>query len=579
METTSGLTVRQLCKDYGEKPVLKSLEHTFGQGRWTFIIGPNGAGKSTLLKLLAGLEVPSSGGIRIESKNLIEMSPLERARIVAYVPQRLEAVPALTVWEFVSQGAYAWLMLEPDETLQKRATQALQTLGLTEYANRKLDTLSGGELQLSVLASALVQNAKILLLDEPTSALDLKHAELFCQAIAHLKSKGMTVISTTHDLTQAARYADDCLLLNKGECLFHEMGLPNADLLASAYDMPASEFDRFCTLEHAIIQEIPAKDETPQSSSKFSSHWIWLAIATFIIILICPFFGASWSTPFENGDIFLNLRIPRVLWGALAGATLSMVGGILQSLFQNPLATPYTLGIASGASLGAMAAIQIGIAALWSLPIAACTGGLLCMAVVLMLASRTGLRQPITCLMAGVAVSMFCSAIGLVIQAFATPLTAHQMMRWQLGGLEIVGYTSFISVPVILAALIGMYALHKPLNLMSVDANLAATRGVNVPRTRALAILATGIATSLVVSICGPISFIGLIIPNAIRRLCGADLRRLLPLSALLGASFLMIADTCSRLLERVAWIPVGVITALVGAPIFIYAILMKKRA
>ncbi|MBO4349686.1 MAG: iron chelate uptake ABC transporter family permease subunit, partial [Proteobacteria bacterium] len=466
METTPVLTVNQLRKDYDSKSVLSPLDHTFKQGCWTFIIGPNGAGKSTLLKLLACLETPTGGEIRLGECALAEMTASERARMIAYVPQRLEAVPALTVWEFVCQGAYAWLKLEPDEMRQKRAMQALEALGLTSYAERKLDKLSGGELQLCVLASALVQNARILLLDEPTSALDLKHAELFCQAVAQLKSQDITIISTTHDLTQAARYADDCILLKEGECLFHESGLPNADLLANAYEMPAAEFERFCTLERADIQKPQCIQQTTQPAKMHHFNWVWLIIVTLVIAFICPFFGASWSTPFENGDIFVNLRIPRVLWGAIAGATLSMVGGVLQALFHNPLATPYTLGIASGASLGAMAAIQIGIAALWSLPIAACTGGLICMAAVLMIASRTGLRQPITCLMAGVAVSMFCSAAGLIIQAFATPLTAHQMMRWQLGGLEIVGYTSFISVPIILAGLIGMYALHKPLNLM-----------------------------------------------------------------------------------------------------------------
>lgn len=573
------LTVHQIRHRYGDRCVIDGLEYAFGNGAWTFIIGPNGAGKTTLLKLLACLERPTAGEIRLGNRLLSAMTAAERARVIAYVPQRLESVPGLTVFEFVCQGAYAWLKLEPDEMRQKRAAQSLEELGLASYMDRRLDTLSGGELQLCVLASALAQNASVLLLDEPTSALDLKHAEQFCQAVARLKAKGLTIISTTHDLVQAARYADDCILMKEGACLYHASGMPNADLLSTAYGMPACEFERLSAFEHAGIHESSViSEDRAQRPSGAGIHWIGFVAASLIILLLSPFFGASWSTPFENSEIFMNLRIPRVLWGALAGATLSMVGGVLQALFQNPLATPYTLGIASGASLGAMAAIQMGVAAVWCLPIAACTGGLLCMAVVLALASRAGMRQPVTCLMAGVAVSMFCSAAGLVIQAFATPMTAQQMMRWQLGGLEIVGYSSFVSFPLIIAALMGMYGLHRPLNLMSVDADLAATRGVQVVKTRTLAIVATGIATSLVVSICGPISFIGLIIPNAVRRLYGADLRRLLPLSALIGASFLMLADTCSRLLERLAWIPVGVVTAVVGAPIFIFAMLRSKR-
>lgn len=555
---------------------LSEISHAFAPGKWTHILGANGAGKSTLLRILAGLLKPSSGNVQLNECDLFAMNALERSHFIAYVPQRLESLPSIRVIDFTMQGAFAQIKTESPDDIFNRALLALQTLGMESFAERRLNELSGGELQLCVLASAIAQQAKIILLDEPTSALDPRHTEIFCLALQKLVQQGVTVISTTHDLSIARRFAHQTVLLSEGKCLWHGDGFPENDMLAEAYQLDASYFEQFRafpTSSVSIPQEHSEERICPQN------RHLKLIVVTSIVfvamLLALPWFGATWIMP--NDDIFWMLRIPRVIWGALAGAVLGLVGASLQALFQNSLATPYTLGMASGASFGAMTAIQLGISGMFGLPLCACIGGFATLAAVLCIGSRLGMRNPLYCLLAGVAASMFCSAAGLVVQAFATPLTAQQMMRWQLGGLEIVGYSSMICVPVIALACVALFRFCRPLELLSVDTELAATRGVSVEKTRVWTLIAAGLATSVVVSICGPIGFVGLIIPNAIRRWTGANLKTLFPMSALCGATFLMLADTISRLLERVAWIPVGVVTAVIGTPVFIYALLRRK--
>lgn len=571
---------------YGKHCALNHISCAFYPG-WTHIVGPNGAGKSTFLKLLAGLIEPDGGSVMLEQQNLRHLSALARACRIAYVPQRLESVPALSVTDFVAQGCYAWHKLGRMDALEmhQRALEALAEFGMTSFAARRMDQLSGGEVQLCVLASAVAQKVDIILLDEPTTGLDVCHIVRFCEAVERLKARGITVISSTHDLCLAARYGDAFVMLKSGRCL-HAGAMPEAQVWGDVFDIaPDSTLVRQIMDAAGQVSSVSSAS-APEVSSLLCVDKtkprrgliIWGTICA-LVLLVCPFVGATALAPWDGGiggEVFWNLRVPRVMWGALSGAVLAICGATLQALFQNPLATPYTLGVASGASLGAMAAIQLGVAGVFGVPLAACVGGLLSMFAVLGIAARYGLRQPIYCLMAGVTASMFCSAVGMVIQSFASPLTAQQMMRWQLGGLEVVGYSGFATVPVIILAAIYLFLQAQPINLMSVDSELAATRGISVERTRVLALLSAGIATSIVVSMCGPIGFIGLIIPNALRRLLGADLRRILPLSALIGATFVMMADSLSRLLESIAWIPVGVVTAVIGAPIFIISILRR---
>ena len=570
------LKCRDIRVDYRGHTVLQGVSHEFRPCAWTHIIGANGIGKTTLLRCIGGLLRPSSGSVTINGEDIAEMPPIKRALRIAYVPQRVESLPPITVAEFVAQGTFA--STETPRNLRIRAENAIEALGITILSTRRLHELSGGELQLCMIASAIAQQAEIVLLDEPTAALDIRHAEQICQVLQSLSERGITVISTTHDLSQVYRYASETVLLNDGRAAWAGEGFPPSDVLAEAYDMPASYFDRFKTGAEALTDlRLESSSDSERHANANRAVLAAVFIAVCALIAISPWFGATWATPWDGGNVFWMLRIPRVIWGIVAGATLGLVGAALQAMFQNELATPYTLGIASGASLGAMAAIQAGIVSIWALSGSASLGGLLSMAAVLWMASRFGFRNPVYCLLGGVAVSMFCGAVGLVIQAFATPMTAQQMMRWQLGSLEIIGYSALISLPVIVLALGGLLYLARPLELMSVDNDLAIARGADVSKTRISALILAGVATSLIVSECGPIGFVGLIIPNAVRRVCGGNLRRVFPISALCGAGFLVTCDTAARLFERIAWIPVGVMTAAIGVPIFLAMLLRKK--
>ena len=570
----SALIAQNITLSYGTKSVISDFSHDFKPGQWTHLIGPNGSGKTTLIRALAGLIPTSCGDILLNQQPLSQIPPHKRAPLIAYVPQRLEDIPPITVIQFVEQGAFAQNQHTPNE-IHQLAIQALKDTQIQHLQNRRFDQISCGERQLCVIASALMQKSDIILLDEPTTGLDMHHTLKICHILKQYADSGKTIISSTHELHLANQFANQTILISQGKCLWQGSGFPDKTLISDTFQVQLESFSQI-----SLVPRAESSDSTEPSISHSPKRLLICSTITLIICLcLCPWFGATLALPWETESawhIFFDLRIPRVLLGALAGAVLSVVGATFQALFKNPLATPYTLGVASGASLGAFIAIQLSLYTLLSLPFCASLGGLIVMAAVLWISRNA--RHFWFCLMAGIAASMFCTALGLVIQSFATPLTAQQMMRWQLGGLDIVGYSTFITAPLVCLALYILFRHASPLNLLSVDTELAVTRGIHYRRTQAIILITTGLATSLVVSSCGPIGFIGLIIPNALRRFIGADLRVLIPVSALVGAIFLIIADTFARFLERFAWIPVGVITALIGVPLFIYALIQSSK-
>ena len=563
---------------YGSKVVLESFSHTFKSGAWTHIVGPNGAGKSTLLKALCGLLQVSSGRILLDDRCVTAISPDERAKYIAYVPQQIESLPPVTASELVAQGLYV-SHFSAKKAIE-RARMIMAQIEIAHLSDRRITELSGGELQLCVLASAIAQDAGIILLDEPTKGLDLRYQQMLMQILDDLRRQGRTVISVTHDLSIARHYADQTILLAERGCMYQGDGFPSSQQIDQAYCVSGFEPQRVASLSigHSVHSAHPKGCvHCPAPVGRRQTCVYALSLVVLVACLAgCPFWGATEASLWD--DIFWTLRVPRVIWGAVAGGVLALVGATFQALFQNPLATPYTLGVASGASLGAMIAIQFGIGGILGLSLSACAGGILSMGAVMAIASRRVLNHPFYCLMAGVAASMFCSAMGMVVQSFATPLTAQQMMRWQMGGFEIVGYEGLVNLAPIAIGFGILIALAHPLNLMSVDNDLAASRGVGVMRTRMISIAAACVITSIVVSVCGPIGFVGLIIPNAVRHVIGADLRHVMPIAALWGASVLVIADTISRILERFAWIPAGVVTAVIGVPCFMYLLFGRRR-
>ena len=291
----------------------------------------------------------------------------------------------------------------------------------------------------------------------------------------------------------------------------------------------------------------------------------------------------SWSIPFaDNVDaqIFFVARLPRALAGAFVGGALAAAGVVLQGLLRNPLATPYTLGVSAGASLGAMVAVTFGA----KLPFggvatASLAGALLAVAIVYALASarHAGLSTMVL-LLAGVTLNAFFSALILFVQYSSDFAQAYRAIRWLMGDLDVGGYLPILAaLPFVLVAFAAFAWLARPLNLLSLGADAAEARGIDVVRAQRVAFLSSSLATGAAVSVGGPIGFVGIIVPHLVRLVVGADHRLVLPASTFFGAAFLVACDVAARTVLAPLELPVGVITAIIGGPFFLWLLLRKR--
>jgi iron complex transport system permease protein len=291
------------------------------------------------------------------------------------------------------------------------------------------------------------------------------------------------------------------------------------------------------------------------------------------------------SLPFaDNVDaqIFFVARLPRVLAGALVGAALASAGVVFQGLLRNPLATPFTLGVSAGASLGAMLAITfnwtlagVGLPAVTLASFAGSIGAV-CIVYALARVRRVGLSTNVL-LLAGVTMNAFFSALILFVQYFANFAESYRSLRWLMGDLDVGAYQPLLGAVPLLAISFAIFAwLARPLNLLSLGPDSAEARGVDVLRAQRAAFFSASLATGAAVSVGGPIGFIGIIIPHLVRLLVGADHRIVLPASALFGAAFLVACDVAARTLLAPIELPVGVITALVGGPFFLWLLVRQ---
>ena len=294
-----------------------------------------------------------------------------------------------------------------------------------------------------------------------------------------------------------------------------------------------------------------------------------------------PFLHITPSWPETFDVIILDIRLPRILLAGLVGAALAVAGATYQGLFRNPLADPYLLGIASGAGLGATIAFLIPFTLQWmsfgAVPLFAFIGGLGAVAVVYSVA-RVGKTLPATTLiLAGVALGAFLSSITSYLMTISGK-ELHGIVFWLLGGLSLTEWTEVgIVFPSVLAGIIVIWLHARPLNVMQLDEEQAQQLGINVERVKLILMGAATLITSAAVCFTGLIGFVGIIIPHTVRLIWGPDHRSLLPLSILVGAVFLILADTLAHTLLQPTEIPVGVITAFCGAPFFLYLLRRKK--
>jgi iron complex transport system permease protein len=305
--------------------------------------------------------------------------------------------------------------------------------------------------------------------------------------------------------------------------------------------------------------------------------------ATVLAVILdhLPLIDIGGYTATEEAIVW-QIRAPRVVLAGLVGATLAFCGAAYQGIFRNPLAEPYLLGVAAGASLGATIVIVspafVTAGLLSPVPPAAFIGAILAVGLAYALA-RTGPVVPTTSLiLAGVAVSSVCTAlVTYMMLEFNTRTLA--ILNWILGGFNTTSWTDVgIALPYMLVSFAVILPYSRLLNVLQLDEEQAQHLGVNVERVKIIILAFASLATAAAVAVSGLIGFVGLLVPHAVRLVAGPDYRRLLPLSALYGASFLILADLVSRTIDNTYEVPIGVITAVIGAPFFLLLLRAHNR-
>ena len=336
----------------------------------------------------------------------------------------------------------------------------------------------------------------------------------------------------------------------------------------------------------------------PLNARRFALAVGGAALVLVAALIVCPLLGALGadgkshlglldpSDAFTPGttayQILWQARVPRALAGALAGAGLAAAGVAFQALLRNPLAEPYTIGVSSGASFGAVLAIRLGLAASMGtsgVALFAFAFALGSVAVIWRLA-RVGDRLPAaTLLLAGLTLALTSSAATMLIQYTASFTEATRILRWLMGGLEWIPNADLARSAIVVG--IGLAAIlpnARALDALAAGDDVAASVGVDVRRVTAIVYVAGSLIVGAVISVAGPVGFVGLVVPHVLRSFVGADHRVLLPSAILAGGAFVVLCDTIGRLALSPAQIPVGVVTALCGGPFFLAILVGEKR-
>jgi iron complex transport system permease protein len=330
-----------------------------------------------------------------------------------------------------------------------------------------------------------------------------------------------------------------------------------------------------------------------ERSKKKTIFFIVLSIVAVLVLAGAPIVGMKVISlnavihPESGGmesDIFWKIRLPRVCISFLAGAALALSGMTFQAVFRNSLATPFTLGVASGASLGAAVYLRLGlmfsVIGISGISISAFGGAVLSIMLVYGLTKIGKGFSTATMLLAGVAISLFFSSVILFTQYISDFTHSFRILRWLMGGLEVVGFESILNMaPFIVCGSVIIFSMPHELNLMTAGEEIAIGRGVYVGRTKKILFFATSLMVGGVVAICGPIGFVGLMTPHICRLLIGANHRYLTAATFLFGGVFLTLCDMLGRTIIAPAEMPVGIITALLGGPFFVWLLLRKSSS
>ena len=301
-----------------------------------------------------------------------------------------------------------------------------------------------------------------------------------------------------------------------------------------------------------------------------------------VVLCIAPCIGVSFIWPnsetlFGDGvdaQVWWSLRVPRVFLGFLVGAGLGMAGMVFQALFHNPLASPYTFGVASGASFGASCVLVVGgVTATWGIASGGVVGALVVTGIIYLVGSR--LPSATHMLLSGVALSFFFSSFLLFVQYSSSFTESFQIVRWMMGGLTTTNFAvAFALVPFVVFGALLVLTKTQELDIISTGDELAYSRGVDVAQERKILFLAMSLVVGVVVSCAGPIGFVGIMIPHVCRLVVGSPHRFLAPCVIVVSGAFLVACDALARCILSPAELPVGIITALLGGPFFLWVLL-----
>ncbi|HIP21100.1 MAG TPA: iron ABC transporter permease [Sulfurimonas sp.] len=313
---------------------------------------------------------------------------------------------------------------------------------------------------------------------------------------------------------------------------------------------------------------------------------IWSALILFL--LISPFLGAVSLTldgildvSSLDSQIFFDLRLPRLLFTLCAGAILALSGLLFQTLFRNALMTPYTLGISSGAVLGAGIAIKLGLTSLvfgiTAISLFGFIGALFTIFLLIYLSQFLRSSQHESLLLLGIALSLFYSSALMVVFYLGSSMQNDILIRFTMGSLSVIGWNHPFLLSLVSLLLFGsIYIYRYELQLLSISDEAAQLRGVNTKKTTLTLLVISSLSIGILVSISGPIGFIGLVVPHIVTKLYPVTVERRILKTALFGALFLVFCDTLSRVIQTQSELPIGIVTAIIGGPFFIYLIIFR---
>jgi len=317
-----------------------------------------------------------------------------------------------------------------------------------------------------------------------------------------------------------------------------------------------------------------------------------IKILIWSLLIICfvysAFLGAVNINIFDLLDpnslsyqIFFELRVPRILFAFFAGTILALSGLLFQTLFRNPLMTPYTLGISSGAVLGAGIAIKLGLGTLFfgiaSISLFGFFGAMLTVFLLVYLSQFLKSSQHASLLLLGIALSLFYTSSLMIVFYLGDPMQNDMLIRFTMGSLSIIGWSNPILLGIIsLALFISVYAYRFELQILSISEDQARLKGIHAKKLTLILLTISSLGIGTLVSISGPIGFIGLIVPHIITKLYPSSVSSRIIKTALFGGLFLVFCDTITRSLSTQSELPIGIVTALIGAPFFIYLIITK---